>query len=799
MPFFKVDLNKNSNMKSSFNINNTFLFHYKFVWVILLILIGKIGIAQINTQTLRGTVTDQDNQEALVGVNIQVLKLDNIGTTTDQDGTFRLEDMPVGRYQIQATYVGYKTVLFPEVVLVAGKETILNIEMQESSSDLETVEVRATAQTISTNAVPLGIHTLTIDEVRRFPATFNDPARLAVSLAGVVNDNDQANGISVRGNSPANMVWRLEGLDIVNPNHLSNAGTFSDRPTASGGGVNILSAQLLGTSNFLKGAFPVGYGNALSGIMDMNFRTGNNQQREYTMEFGLLGVDLSTEGPFSTSSDASYLVNYRYSFVGILDLLGVSFGGEAISFQDLSFNIHIPTKKGTLGFFGIGGISKNEFTAERDTSLWEFQKDNQDILYQNKMGAVGVTYDMTINSQWSLESAVALSTLEVSRTSNLLMDDLTIESLYEQDQLDEQKIAFQTFFNYKLDTQNRFKIGVNATQYSFSQSRIFNFLETIPQNANSGLLLQPFANWQYKKANWVINTGLQYSYFSLNESSVLEPRASIRYNLDARKYLAASYGLHSQLQRPQVYSSGFENDQLDFTKAHHVSLGYHQYLNNTTKFSAEAYYQSLFDVPIINDSIRTFSTINLIDQNINATLTNAGTGTNYGLELSLQRYIQNGFYYLVNTSLYRSLYVAGDGVERSTRFDGNYILNITSGKEWTKTKKGKNKTWGVNARLTYLGGYRDSPIDVAASRENRTTTYVEKEAFSIQQDPYFKLDVRLYYKKSKGNRSSMIALDLQNATSQENVAFSYYDTQQERVVIQNQLGLIPNLSYRIQF
>ncbi|MCO6480690.1 MAG: carboxypeptidase-like regulatory domain-containing protein, partial [Phaeodactylibacter sp.] len=320
---------------------------------------------QAPTQTIRGAITDADSRQPLPGATVLLRELDK-GAVADSSGHYRLEEVPVGRYQLEARHVGYDGRLLAEVLVESGKETILNIELQERVLGLEAVEVRASRSDIRV-AHPLSVQTITVEETRRFPATFYDPARLATAFAGVVNDNDQANGLVIRGNSPNSLIWRLEGVDIVNPNHTPNAGTFSDRTTQNGGGVNILSAQMLGTSHFFTGAFPAGYGNVLSGVLDMRLRAGNDEQHEQVIQAGLIGIDLAAEGPLSRQSGASYLANYRYSTVGLITSLGVDFGDEQINFQDLSFNFTFPTQNGgEFTLFGLGGLSENLFEAERD-------------------------------------------------------------------------------------------------------------------------------------------------------------------------------------------------------------------------------------------------------------------------------------------------------------------------------------------------------------------------------------------------------------------------------------------------
>ena len=307
--------------------------------LIYILLTASVCQAQTLTSTLRGSVKDFDTHQPLAGASVQLVGTDK-GTVTNSEGTFRFDQLPTGRYNLAVSYLGYETSTIPEILLESGKEKVVEVRLVQAGKQLDEAVVRST-RPIAYNS----IQAITPEQTLRYAATYLDPARLAVSFPGVATANDQANGLVIRGNNPNGMQWRLEGVEIVNPNHTSNAGTFSDRSTQTGGGVNILSTQLMGDSYFLTGAFPAEYGNALSGVMDMRLRKGNDEKQEFTAQAGLIGFDLAAEGPLSKNSKASYLVNYRYSFTGLLGALGVTFGGEDIRYQDLSFNLTFPTKK----------------------------------------------------------------------------------------------------------------------------------------------------------------------------------------------------------------------------------------------------------------------------------------------------------------------------------------------------------------------------------------------------------------------------------------------------------------------
>lgn len=772
------------------------------ILLLLLSFPGALVWAQTYTETIRGTVLDADVGSPLIGASVFLVEAEQ-GVSTDSLGRFELKNIPVGRYQLRVSYVGYQALNITELLLESGKEMVLELQLSEVVSDIDAVVVRAPRSDIQ--GLSPTVKTLTVEETLRFPATFFDPARLASTFAGVAQDNDQANGISIRGQSPNNLLWRLEGVDIVNPNHTPNAGTFNDQTTANGGGVNILSAQLLGTSYFHTGAFPVSYGNALSGVMDMYLRSGNNEKHEFTAQAGVIGLEFASEGPFNDDTDASYLVNYRYSFVGFLSLMGIPLGDEDISFQDLSFNLVFPAKNGSrLTLFGMGGVSDNIFSAARDSSLWEENKDRFDIDYSHKMGALGATYSMPVGSKGSWRTSLALSALSTARVSEILDTNFEPQP-WEENYYEQTKFSAHSYYQYKLNARSRLRAGLHLLQQSFDLSPPGDNPVGRAQRSGSGVLYQPYVNWQNTLAKGLnLNAGLHFAYFDFNQSSAAEPRASLEWAMTPRHQLSLSYGLHSQLQQPELYFALTNNDQsnrdLDFTKAHHLVLGYQHNINPTTVLSGELYYQSLYNVPIAANEKNAYSAINQQGSGIAWPLVNEGTGQNYGIELSVQKYANSGLYYLINASVYDATYTGSDGIERDTRFNGNYIFNATLGKEWSwQGRKDKTRRLGINGRIAYLGGFRATPIDVDASVASGTTVFQDELAFSLQQKDYFRTDLRFYYKTSKANSNNTWSLDIQNATNQENVAFSYFDALLGEVIVKNQLTLIPILSYRTSF
>jgi outer membrane receptor protein involved in Fe transport len=252
----------------------------------------------------------------------------------------------------------------------------------------------------------------------------------------------------------------------------------------------------------------------------------------------------------------------------------------------------------------------------------------------------------------------------------------------------------------------------------------------------------------------------------------------------------------AQLQLPNG-NAVLPNRNLDLTRSHHYVLSYSYRLAKNMQLKTEFYYQQLFNVPVATDDSSTLSTLNVEYDYITDPLANKGKGRNYGVEISLERYLYNNFYFTLSNSFYQSKYTAADGIERNTRFNGNYIITLIAGKEFVN--ECKSKTIGVNIKTIYAGGLRTTPIDLAASQQAGYTVFKEKEAFSLQNPAYFRSDLRVSIKWNRKHLTSTLSLDIQNLTNRLNIFNQYYDEEKGKITKQYQTGLIPILNYKIEF
>lgn len=752
------------------------------------------------TQNIRGTVTDQLLQTPVAGATV-IITGTNKKAVADSLGNFKIPNVPAGTYTLLITHINYTNAVASNIVVNTGKEVVLTISMETRVKAEKAVVITANSKRnrpLNDMSV-VSARAFTVEETQKYAAAVNDPLRMVTGFAGVASADDGGNDIVIRGNAPTGLLWRMEGVDIPNPNHFSEAG-------GSGGGISILSSQLLANSDFITGAFAAEYGNALSGVFDLKLRKGNNEKNEYALQAGFLGLNAAAEGPLRHKG--SYLVNYRYSTLSLLNKMGLDLSQGATNFQDLSYNIYLPTKnKGTFTVFGFGGLSSDNQKIETDSSKWEMQDDRYAGKFIANTGATGITHTIPIDNQTTLRSALAFSYTANAYNEKYVESSKRIVDNY-RDNYITQKILVSSTLNHKINAGNALRAG------AYMNFIFFKYYKLSKENPNAPLLenintsgntqtVQAFVQWQYKPYNnLTFNLGMHYLALLYNNTGSAEPRASIKWDPDNKSSLAFGYGLHSQLQALGVYfakdiNNRATNQYIDLTRAHHFVFSYSRLVGYRLRAKGEVYYQYLFDVPVTADTAKTFSTLNIQNEFITDPLTNNGKGRNYGIELTLEKYLDNNLYYTVNGSFYQSKYTAADGVERNTRYNGNYLFNGVAGKEFPLS--GQRKVLGVNIKVIYAGGYRTTPIDLAASQQEGYTIYKEKEAFRLQNQAYFRPDCRISLKWNRTRLTSTLSLDIQNVINRKNVYNQKYDLLKGTTITNYQNGMIPVLNYKVEW
>jgi hypothetical protein len=763
------------------------------------------------TQTVRGKVIDKVTSSPIPGVNIILNDFTtNIGTSTEANGEFVLKSVPVGRNSFMFTFIGYEPVVMRNITVSSGKELVLTVEMTESVTQLEEVTVKAYQKGEVLNKMAMiSARSFSIEETERYAGSWSDPARMATNFAGVLtSSNDTRNDIIIRGNSPTGLLWRLEGVDIPNPNHFAVQGT-------SGGPVSMLNSNLLTRSDFFSGAFPAQYGNALAGVFDLNMRNGNSNKHEFVFQAGLNGYEAGIEGPFSKKHKASYMINWRYSFLDVLQDLGFDIVGGAVpTYTDLNFKIYVPTEKlGTFTVFGLGGI--DEVFAGAESSTDQFNPiQNTDLTNNTLMGVVGLTNKLLLGEKANLVTALSYSGQDSKISLDSIMPDDSRQLYYSSNFL-EQQVSLSFHYTRKINPKNTFSAGFSFKDKWITQTDSVNhlggYLYLIDLNNEHLRLLQGFVEWKHRFSNKTdIYGGLHSQYLLLNQTKTLEPRVGFSWNFTKSQSFRLGYGIHSQTQTLPVYFVETANtgrteywrtcEGLDFSKSQHFVIGYTNKLAENWNLKTETYYQNVWDIPVESRPTN-FSVVNLGSTYYNGTedkdsLVNEGLGRNYGIELTLEKYLSKNWYFLMTGSLFGSRYKPSDGVWRNTKYASNYAINGLLGFEYPLSNR---SSIDFNFRLVWSGGIRSLYVNREASKAAGIIIYDDAKAYSERYRDYVKADTKVTFKYDMKDVTAEFGVDLINLTDRNNIYSKTFNPGTGKTSYTYQQGFLPTAMLRVVF
>ncbi len=724
--------------------------------------------------------------------------------STDAGGRFTYQAERAGRIDIIVSHLGYELVHLQALQLSAAKDLSLNIAMTARIRELAEVNIHAPSIRRITNR----FYATTEEETRRFAATFFDPARMSTLYPGVIAANDQANALVIHGIGPEFMQWYLEGVEIVNPNHLANSGTFSDRASTTGGGVNMLSNQMLASSSLATGALPPQYGNAVSGVMDMHFRRGNHHRYEHTVQAGLLGIELASEGPlYREWPFASYLANYRLSTVGVLSALGVDFGDERIGFQDLNFRMHVPFGKpgASVAVFGAGGTNSNLLEGPKDTADREGYRDISQVDYRAGTAIFGSAV------QWPLSAGLLRLASAVSHAASR-RDEMRIEDDDGDlaDYSDER--ARQTRWSSRIEWQsqrsNRMTViaGIMLNRYWINDSGFY------PQSGDfasqgAAWLLRPYGQVSYVlTGDLVLRGGLSLSRLTGEaaldsmQSATFVPEPSLRLYWQSGDRLSIEGGFrYSGTFLPQYVFAGRRVTEFDMLRTHALHCIVRHQMDYATQVALIVNYFKMSRVHANADTLSHHTILGSAGYPAAMPLTMTGTGRSMGVSVALRRDIRKGAFLRGGAGWVGSVHRGSAGVPHSTPYDTKWWIQAAGGHEWLINASRGENIIGISGAVQWRGNLREQEIDPDASKKVGYTVYATEGDFAIKQANYLRIDLRMYLRKEKAHRVSALSLDIQNLFGKRNHGYLIYDPYTGDVQPILQLGIVPILSYRVDF
>jgi hypothetical protein len=784
--------------------------------VILFFSLSILAETPVNhTQSLRGQVMDAVTGYPLPGAHVILQGSDPlVAASTDINGQFSLANIPVGRQTIEVSYIGYLSRVYHNLLLNSGKEIFLEVYLEESMLNLGEVTIlgKLRKEKPINEMALVSARTFSVEETERYAGSLGDPARMVANYAGVMTQNDSRNDIIIRGNSPIGVQWRLEGIEIPNPNHFGAQGT-------TGGPVSMVNNNLLTNSDFLTGAFPAEFGNATAGVFDLNLRSGNANKTEFVGQIGFNGFEFGAEGPaFSTGSGqkASYLANFRYSTLEVMDELGFNSGtGTAIpQYKDFTFLADVPgTKAGRFKVFGLWGTSMIRLGRNlADTTGNQYNLRGTATDFGSDLAVIGSTHTYFFNENTRLKSTLSWQQFGSTTVFDSVRNDAFMP-VFRGNQT-ENKLSFSTQLLRKLGADANFMLGLVVDRFdidfvdSVKSNEHNRFIKWTDINGNM-MLYRAYGQWQQKLGErFTANAGLHLQYVGMNQELSPEPRLAISWKASERSSYHAGFGIHSQLQPKAVYfhqtyipetdNYKLSNESLKMTRSNHYVLGYQLLVNSNFRVKTETYYQQLYNIPV-REASPEFSMINTGDffaLPAVDSLVNAGKGRNLGIELTIERFLNKGWYMLFTASVFDSKYTGFDGVWRNTAFNGNYVLNLLGGYEF---EVGKNSSLTLDLKTVWAGGKRFVPVDFEASLIKGEEVRDWSRSFEQRYDDYFRTDARIGFRMNFRKISQEWAIDLQNVTGYRSIFLESYDQRNNEVYQIYQQGFMPMFLYRIHF
>jgi hypothetical protein len=768
---------------------------------ILFLLLSVPVFAQKYVQTIRGTVFEKNTGESLPGANIVVQTGEKQeGAVSDEKGRFVVENVLVGRCHIRVSMIGFTSYVSNNILVYSGKETVLEVALEENVQELEEIVVTPKAdkeQPLNRFAV-VSTRMLGSEEANRYAGSWGDPARMVANLAGVAAANDSRNDIIIRGNSPTGLLWRLDGFDIPNPNHFGAMG-------GTGGPIGMLNNNQLANSDFYSGAFPAEFGNAISGVFDMQLRNGNNRKHEFLVSLGFNGVELGAEGPLSKKTGASYMINGRYSFLEILDAMGFQIagaGGAVPKYQDVCAKINVPLRKGNLSLITLLGTNRIHMQpdmSDESTAEWVPGDQGADVTTRNRQLFTGINCTHRFNTSTRLENRLSyqyfgqnLKQFMISYPDRDRVDDMAGKTT-------EGQLSYNASLHHRAGSKSSFQAGAGANLYITGLKNIYRG-KTLHDYDGQSVLLKANAQWQYRFSDAIsLTPGVYGQLYTLNGDGSVEPRIGFKWELSPSSSLSWGGGLFSQLQPRQVYfyeeNGVVQNKHLEMSKSAQIVWGYNQKLGKGMHLKTELYYQHLYHIPVIPDMPEE-SILNFGDDfynNWDYVFVNEGTGRNYGIEMTLEKFFDRHYYFLLTASLYDSRYRGYDRIERNSKFAGNYAVNALVGYEWNI----RSHLLSVNLKGACMGGKRYLPMTMAY--EGGDLTYDYTQAYRKHLPDYFRADLNVNMKCNYKRFSLEWFFEVNNLTDHRNVWTKYYNAGRQKEEFVYHYGFTPIGGCRIYF
>lgn len=786
------------------------------LYALIYVSIALPSTVYAQTGSLEGTVVDARTLEPLVGVNITI-KGEIYGAATNMDGRYAIYGIDAGIYTVLYSMIGYEQVVETDVLIRGSRSTIKNLELSQSvveSSD----EVTVTAYSYfeRDEEIPVSYRNLSYEEVRRSPGAREDVSRMVQNLPGITPTTDDRNDLVVRGGSPAEVLYRVDGIEIPNPNHFPTQG-------ATGGPISMLNTQFIEEVSFLAGGFPARYGHKMSGVLDIQYREGNSQSFNGKFDLNFAGAGGNFEGPIG---DGSWMLAFHRSFLDVMEGV-LNFGGIPIYSNlqgKLTYDLGNDTR---INILGIAGDDKINIQPEPDAA--DFEQGEIDtvsyshVINKNQQYTVGAN----LRKIWSekIYSNFVLSrsynefftnfNIDDKRISRQTGDELNISLLESADVYDntsiERTTELKTEWNVLLDSKSELNFGAYSKAFTFdheiisSPSSDTNQVGTPAQGnrVNFHQSLSPkfggyasFNRWIGKRLH--VNIGTRYDFFNLLESGNWSPRFGLSYRLNDKLTLNAATGVFHQ--RPEfihITSDSLNQERLSIIRSAHYIAGMDYLLSEATLFSVEIYRKYYSNYPVSADPDYPFQSTMNSGASYGASfaanrLVSEGVGRASGIEVLLQKKLISGLYGLISYSFSNIEYKALDNIWRPGDFESEHVGNIVTGYRL-------NKNWEFSLKWRYASGRPYTPYDVEESIKAGAGRIDTDAINSARFNPYHRLDLRFDHRSFFQNFTLISYFSIENVYNRKNQNAVFWNSDQERPSFSYQTSFFPVGGFSLEF
>ncbi len=749
--------------------------------VLLTILCSAFLHSQPNyTGTIEGTAIDQATHAPLPGANIIIMNT-ALGAVTDGNGRFIINNIPVGNYSVQFRLLGYGTVTRTDIIIRSQRSTTVNGELSEQT--VEGDQVVVTAGYFRQNDVqPVSITSLSAEEIRRAPGSGGDISRVIMGLPSLAKVNDQSNSLIVRGGSPLENAFFLDGIEIQNINHFPTQG-------AIGGPIGMINIDLIDEVEFAAGGFSARHGGKLSSVLQMTMREGNRENIEGQLDLNVMGFGGVVEGPIDGSG--SFLLSLRRSYLDhVVKLFDIG-TTAAPAYGDIQGKIAYdlsPQHKLSLVFLSGDDHNDPDRTVAEENDMLFYG--NQDI-YQNAGGLVWrALWNNEFYSNTSIGAQSTRATEDFFETSTGLPmvknhSTQTSVALRNSNRFrfsDVHSLEFgldSKYLSEKYD--NAFGAFTNAVGDSTVSSVLRHRINAVQFGAFVTYIVRPFSALTF-------SVGTRTDYFSYNERWTVAPRTSLSYAISNITSFNISSGMFYQNMPLSLLMQDGANKDLHDPYAVHYIAGIDHLLSEETKVTAEVYQKEYYDIPVDPSDPSLF----LMDEMFyrgglyfgHGPLTNNGKARSRGIELTLQKKLAENFYGLASVTLFRTDYQGADGVWRKRVFDNQVIVSLEGGFK-------PNAEWEFSARWIFAGGTPYTPLDLTRSAQEQRAVFNASHINGERYPAYHSLNVRFDKRFHFQNSNLVVYLSAWNAYDRKNIATYFWNEKENKQDTIYQWNLLP--------